>query len=231
MPKIGIAITTRNRIDVLRTSLDRVRRMSPPDSIIVIVDDASDAPVEEPELGYRFEQNVGIAVAKNKCLELLYDAGCQHLFLFDDDSYPVVNDWWVPYVESDEPHLMSVFLSKNRPWTEVIYEDSKIRALSRPMGYMLYAHRSVLDTVGGMDPEFGIWGFEHVSWSNRIHAAKLTMFRFADVVADRKLIHCMDELREVQRTVSQQIRNQGDQKGFELNQRYLDDPRYIEFRR
>lgn len=68
-----------------------------------------------PEATYRFEENVGIARHKNKCLELLADAGCEHLFLFDDDAYPLVEDWWRPYVDSPEPHLMRIFLDLAGP--------------------------------------------------------------------------------------------------------------------
>jgi hypothetical protein len=225
---IGVAIATHNRNEVLKRNLIEHRRFQPPGSVLFVVDDASEIPFEGAD--HRFDQNVGVARAKNKGLELLYDAGCEHFFLFDDDSYPVTPDWWEPYVSSREPHLMSVFITERRSWSEIIYQDSEIRAMSRAQGYMLYAERVVLDIVGGMDPAFGRWGWEHISWSNRIHAAGLTSFRYADVQTDKKLIHAMDERGELARSVPQDVRKRGDLRGFKINEQYRDTPHYVEFR-
>lgn len=106
-PSIGIGVTTRNRPDALATTLKHLRTYLPPAAKLVIVDDASDKPVDDAD--HRFSENVGIAVAKNKCLELLYAAGCEHIFLFDNDTYPIADEWWKPYVDSPEPHLMWIF--------------------------------------------------------------------------------------------------------------------------
>src|SRR5690606_11244947 len=79
--RIGIGITTRNRPEALKTTLENVRKHFPPGARLVVVDDASEKPV--PEADFRFPRNVGIARAKNKCLKMLQD--CEHLFLLDDD--------------------------------------------------------------------------------------------------------------------------------------------------
>src|SRR5690606_9807564 len=129
-----------------------------------------------PDATYRFEKNVGIAKAKNKCLELLYNSGCEHFFLFDDDTYPAVTGWEKPYIESPEPHLMWVFdrYDGQKPTVETIYKDDCHIAYHATRGCMLYCSREVLDKVGGMNPAFGKWGWEHQSWSDRIHSAGLT---------------------------------------------------------
>ena len=51
----------------------------PKDAILVVVDDGSD--IVHPEVTYRFEKNQGTPIAKNKCFELLYDAGLR-TFIF-----------------------------------------------------------------------------------------------------------------------------------------------------
>jgi len=202
-PRIGVGVTTHNR-DVLAKTLEQIRKHTP-GAKVVVVDDASSKP---PESDYRFESNVGIAVAKNKCLELL--EGCEHIFLFDDDCYPVADGWWKPYVESPEPHLMFGFLdvSKGKALgdTREIYRDSRHVAYDGPRGCMLYADRKVLDVVGGMDPVFGRWGWEHVDWSNRIHHAGLTTWRYADVVGSESLIYSLDQHLAVERSVPVQDR-------------------------
>src|SRR6187402_2101376 len=104
--RIGIGVTCHNRHEVARNTLSHICRLMPPDAKIVVVDDAS---TKEPPFipDYRFTTNVGIARAKNKCLELL--DGCDHIFLFDDDTFPIADDWWEPYIESPEAHLMYIF--------------------------------------------------------------------------------------------------------------------------
>src|SRR5690349_8979887 len=104
--KVGIGITAHNRPQVFGHTLKMVRRFAPAGSEIVVVDDASDTP--EPAAIFRFDRNAGIARAKNKCLELLDAAGCDQLFLFDDDTYPIAKGWELPYIESPEPHLMYI---------------------------------------------------------------------------------------------------------------------------
>src|SRR5690606_9326345 len=99
--RIGVGITTHNRPDVFAQTLRKMREHLPAGARLVVVDDASTNPVAEAT--YRFEKNVGIARAKNKCLELLAD--CEHIFLFDDDCAPVVDGWERPYIDSPEPHL------------------------------------------------------------------------------------------------------------------------------
>lgn len=200
MTKIGIGITTRNRPLQLARTINQIVRLSPYDVKIVVVDDASDMHIVSD---FRFEERVGIAAAKNKCLELLDD--CEHIFLFDDDAYPIAYGWWLPYVESPEPHLMYQFLdlATERKLNDVteLYRDAEHVALSGPRGVMLYVERSVLDVVGGMDPIYGSFGYEHGDWSNRIHHEGLTSWRYADVVGSEKLIYSLDEHEAIERSV------------------------------
>ena len=194
-PPIGIAITTRNRHEIFRKTYTEIRKFAPANSVLVIVDDASTSPC--PEATFRFEQNAGIARAKNKCFELLYKAGCEHFFLFDDDCYPKCADWYKPYVESREPHLNYIFAEFKTPGAAqhmmVLYRDSSIVAYSHVRGCMCYYKRICLDRVGGMDPVFGLWGYEHPSLSDRIYNAGLTSFRYMDVPDSYDLIYSRDE--------------------------------------
>lgn len=193
--KIGVAITERNRYEIFKKTFDEIKRYLPKGAMLVVVDDASDIPV--PEATYRFTKNVGIAVAKNKCFEILYRSGCDHIFLFDSDCYPVSPDWWKPYVESPEPHLMYIFThwgdGRSTGDTNIIYRDSSHVAYDHPRGCMLYYDRKCLDVVGGMDEIFRKWGYEHGNLSDRIFNAGLTSFRYIDVPGSDKLIYSVDE--------------------------------------
>lgn len=226
---VGIGITTHNRRSTAKKSIRQIFKLTP-EAKIIVVDDGSKVPF--PNADYRFENPVGIARAKNKCLELLDD--CEHIFLFDDDSYPLVRNWEIPYIESPEPHLMRIFedLAKGPKINDIekIFEDSHHIAWTGSRGNMLYVHRSVLDIVGGMDPEFGRWGYEHGDWSNRIYAAGLTSWRYADVVGGEKLIYSMDENCAVSRSVDLSLRKKLVQKNKKLFDKQRNSSKYCEYR-
>lgn len=105
MAKIGIGITTYNRPDAFAITYANILKYAPKGSKIVVVDDCSIEPVKEAN--YRQDVNKGAATCKNKCFELLED--CEHIFLFDDDCYPIVEDWWKPYVNGKQPHYNFTF--------------------------------------------------------------------------------------------------------------------------
>lgn len=177
---IGVGITTHNRRDIFNYCYTRWREHLPVGAVLVVVDDASDVPCLDAT--YRFEQNVGAPRAKNKALELLMNAGCEHLFLADDDIHPIGPNWWHPYIDSPEPHLCWARPRRRRlPSTR--HEDGHI-ITDWPSGAVLYMQRHVVDTVGGYDHEtFGAVGFDHANYSDRIHAYGLTRWRFADVTS------------------------------------------------
>lgn len=229
--RIGVAITTHNRPDVFEKSYAQWQEHLPPGGRLFVVDDASQQPVAEAD--YRFEENVGIARAKNKCLELMYAAGCEHMFLVDDDIWPNVSDWWEGYVNSPEPHLMWVFDKiggHGRRTVEVLYEDSQHVAYHTTRGCMLYVRRDVVESVGGMDPRFGRWGWEHVSWSDRIHAAGWTTWRYADIANSGELFTALDEHDGVESTMTQADLNYSEGPGKELRMQSRHSADYIEFR-
>lgn len=207
---IGIGITTHNRNKLVAETYSKIAALSP-DAKIIVVDDASVEPVSLSGDVYRFDENVGIARAKNKCLELLAD--CDHIFLFDDDTYPIAANWWQPYVDSSESHLMYCF----KDWAngkpvgddDIIYTDNKHVAHSHARGCMLYIKHDVLDIVGGMAVEFGKAMDEHGDWSNRIHNAGLTTFKYMDVIDSDLLIYSMDQHQEVSSSISQADRTDG----------------------
>lgn len=193
--KIGIGVNVFNRHDMFKKCIEEINKYMPPNAVLVSVDDGSEKPVEG--VTFRFDKNKGVAIAKNKTIELLYKAGCEHIFLFDEDTYPMSKEWWKPYVESPEPHLNYIFENFSTGVklndTTVIYKDKNKIAYSHVRGCMIYLHRSAIDVVGGMCPSFGRYSYEHPHLSDRIFNAGLTSFRFMDVIGSNNLIWNHDE--------------------------------------
>jgi len=193
-PKIGIAITTHNRPEILADTLKAFEDKIPSSAVCVVVDDGSkvEPQVPEPWELDRFEHVRGVPAAKNRCIELLFEAGCEHFFLFDDDTYPTAADWWVPYVVSPEPHLQYQFESAPDHWgLREIRRDNHHRVFDMSRGCMLYFTKDVVLEIGGFHNAWGRRGGFHECFSRRANLAGLTKFVYADVISPA--LHCRDE--------------------------------------
>ncbi|TKI02776.1 glycosyltransferase family 2 protein [Martelella alba] len=212
--QIGIAVTTHNRPDLLRKSLGQHLKFLPTGAYVVVVDDGSIPPAIELEGVHliRHDKSLGIVASKNASLAALMDAGCEHLFLWDDDAYPIADNWHLPYIESPEPHLAYQFLDLAGPRKlhdiAKLYGDDRHVAYTGQRGVMLYYHRSAIEKVGGFDSVYGLGMYEHSDLALRIHNAGLTTWAFADVVGSDKLIYSLDEHEQVTRSVPQSNREE-----------------------
>lgn len=230
---ISICITTRNRRGVFNKSYNMWLKYLPDNAQILVVDDFSDIPLRYAD--HRFESQQGIAKAKNKALSL---ASGDFIFLVDDDVWPIHKDWWKPYIESGHPHLCLSFEknSKGQRLSHSVYEigenvsnNTEITEFNAPNGCMLFLKKEVLAIVGGMDPEFSIWGYEHVEWSNRIHKAGLTNSPFMDVKNSLAYFHVSDYFGEVESSVPTQVRVDHIHKNKEYFESVKDKVRYVDY--
>jgi len=204
---IGIAISTHNRPEVLSRAIEQHLKHLPAGALVVVIDDGSQPAAVVPDGVQlrRLEVSQGIVAAKNASLSALVDAGCEHLFLFDDDAWPIADNWHLPYIGSPEPHLAYQFLdlagTRKLNDISVLYRDERHVAYTGQRGVMLYYHRSAIERVGGFDPIYGRGMYEHPDLALRIHNAGLSTWAFADVAGSEKLIHSMDEHEEGTRSI------------------------------
>ncbi len=204
--RIGIAITTYNRPAVLAKTIEQHLKHLPAGAKLIVIDDGSaPAAIAAGIEIIRNEKSLGIVASKNRSLEALIDAGCEHLFLWDDDAYPISDNWHDPYVESPEPHLAYQFLdlagAQKLKDMAVLYRDEQHIAYTGQRGVMLYYHRSAIERVGGFDPVYGRGMYEHPDLALRIHNAGLSTWAFADVTRSETLIYSLDENIAVERSV------------------------------
>ncbi|HAT4995433.1 TPA: glycosyltransferase family 2 protein [Serratia marcescens] len=205
--RIGIAISTHQRPEVLARAISQHLKHLPPGALVVVVDDGSNPAAAVPDgiQLFRHEESRGIVATKNASLEALISAGCEHLFLWDDDAWPIADGWHHPYIDSPEPHLAYQFLDLAGPRKlqdlAVLHADDEHVAYTGQRGVMLYYHRSAIEQVGGFDPVYGRGMYEHSDLALRIHNAGLTTWAYADVVSSASLIHSLDEHEAVERSV------------------------------
>lgn len=191
---IGVAISTtghEHRMEFLETVVRGWRRVLPLGSVLLVTVDGTDedaarvARVTHDALstggnvyhvGQDFDSSnggflqirQGVAVNKNTGIELLMQHNVEHLFLSDDDIYPL-------YPQALDKHI-GLGLHSMVCWgkSRFDYEQSGYAAWKWPRGVMLYCHRRAIETVGGFVEDFGIGGHEHVEFSQRIHNAGMT---------------------------------------------------------
>ena len=182
---IGIGITTRNRAQILDVVLKHFAAFTPNmDRLRFYIYNDTDNPERLAEYGdiigkYPFArmesgpERLGIAGAKNMCIKAL--AHCDHVFLFDDDAFPKKAGWEDYYISTAHAagvhHLMHLARFNEE---EVFYRDARIFTYVNCMGVMLYFTRHALDVLGGYDPRFRTYGFEHAQISQRAYLAGLS---------------------------------------------------------
>lgn len=202
----------------------------PENATIFVVDDASVVPVSS---SYRFEKNVGIAKAKNKCIELAQDY--DHVFLVDDDVWPKVFGWEKPYINSGINHLCLTF-EKNylnkyySPSVRLKFKEGNINYYTAPNGCMLYLKKECIEKAGGMRPEFGLWGFEHVEYSYRIHNLGLTKEPFGDVANSIQLFDVLDWKNQVQSSLSINEKRASGKENFEIYKKFMGSIDFVDYR-
>lgn len=219
MEKIGIGVTTYNRNRLVGRTVEQIKKFTDGPFKLVVVDDGSKVPVQGAT--FRFQFNQGSPVSKNKCLELLDD--CEHVFLFDDDTYPIKKGWQDLYLENPYGHLNYTFKYPGE-------NANGTRLLSNPNGCMMYYHRPVIDHVGGFDTGFIKYGYWHAAYSNRVFNAGLIPHPFMDVENSSEYIYCLDQKRTAHRTSTPNRGQYLAQNKKRYEEKLLSDE-YIEYKR
>lgn len=201
MGKIGIGVTVHNRNATAERTVCEIKKFAPDGARVVVVDDASKVPFADAD--FRFNVNVGISRAKNKCLELLDD--CEHIFLFDDDCFPIMDGWERPYIDSGMPHLSFTFdrLHNGRQnGNKLIEERGAFTVYNNPCGCMVYLRRDAIDAVGGYNTAYDTYGYEHVELSRRIYNKGLIPHPYMDVTGSLALFHSFDYYGDISSSVT-----------------------------
>lgn len=184
MEKTAVCILTRNRSELFDKLIKALTIYPAKDSVLYVVDNASDTAYTKAT--HRFETPVGIATAKNKCLEL-----CQHherIFLFEDDIYPTQSGWDELY--KDHEHLQYIFRGRDCYPNQVLGD---FISYTQGRGCMMYFTKKCIDTIGGFNTDFDPWGFEHLDYSTRAQKAGLITAPFIDNKESKKYFYSADE--------------------------------------
>jgi len=150
-----------------------------------------------PHIDNEYGERKGVAKSKNFCLRFLINNNCQHIFLFDDDAYPRHPDWYKVFIDSakamgqhhlsyipNKGHLMGKLSDKTKGllFGELVKYDYA-------WGCMMYFTRHCIETAGGYNEDFEVYGYEHCELSCRIHNMGLTAFPYLTIKDVTKYIY------------------------------------------
>lgn len=163
---IGIAITTKDRPDVLKFTIDQHLKNLCPAKYLIVDDNSTDNVFNESYsrlLGEYHYNNVrlGVAKSKNVCIKKL---DVDHLFLFDDDCFPIKQGWWKPWVDSGVDFM--TFGCEDT--ISIEKRENGLTYWNGHHGCALYLTRKCIEVIGGFDPDFGLYGFEHSELAQRV---------------------------------------------------------------
>lgn len=197
--RIGVAISTtgdKHRMRLLQQSVRAWDKVLPLGSSMFITVDGSVEDAErvresvdcwtgavfrvgQPEGPER--ERLGVAANKNTGLELLMgNTSVDHLFLCDDDTWPLSRAALDLHIEMNVMHTM-VCWGKHRLVTPSAHHRAAY--WNWPRGVLLYLARQVVTRIGGMDERFGPGGHEHVEYSQRIYSAGMSPAPFTTPAA------------------------------------------------
>ncbi len=164
---IGIGITTYNRPEALRAAAASVAEHAPPGALLLVSDDGSTEDYEQvfaelPDWRILTGEHANVATSKNRLLREMMSAGCEHLFLLEDDMLAQHPKAFRSYVNGAERWGMHHSMYAHHGSRNFqIDADHAFTYHYECVGSWCYYSRLAIETVGYMDEAFdNCW--EHV---------------------------------------------------------------------
>lgn len=172
--KIGLAITTFNRIEYLLEQIRLIQRYSTYEYELIVCDDGSTDStlhsLEKENIKYITGENKGIAWNKNRGLYYLANYSRADIFLLlDDDVFPTMYGWDAEWAKAAQLHGHINFAPPEWKHQLLYGECNATNPGMSPLlsGACIGISREVFPLVGYMDSRFRRYGHEHVEYSTR----------------------------------------------------------------
>lgn len=136
----------------------------------------------------------GVAYSKNQNLKSLQ--GCDYIFLFDDDCYPIKENWTEFFINSKENHLLYL-----ADYHFKLGEIKNIELFKDCGGVFMYFTKETFLKVGYFNPEYSQYGFEHAGLSHRIYRAGLTHSPYQQLKRTKDYLFSYDYQSAIQSSI------------------------------
>lgn len=181
---IGIGVTTKDRSNILRITLENLKKFLPENCFVVVCDDTEDLDIMHDNrgitkrLGFQYKHDgsrKGVAKNKNLCLTSLRH--CDYIFLFDDDCYPL-REGWAEYIidchkKSGVHHFNLLDKAFHEHMSTREYEGFCIEEYRTVGGVFMFLTKDVIEKVGAFNKNYGTYGFEHATYTYRVYKSGL----------------------------------------------------------
>lgn len=117
----------------------------------------------------------GVAWARNQVLQQLDH--CDHIFLFDDDCWPVMHGWaeyWAGQCEAAGVRYSALPEAFKTGVGDYLLHAREVVGWDGGIGATIYQHRSALEVIGGYNEALHGYGFEDAGRADRAYRAGLT---------------------------------------------------------
>lgn len=116
----------------------------------------------------------GPAYARNQCLRHLYDQGCDYIFLFDDDTYPTMDNWEEYFIDQASEFGVNYMAIPEYFKTGFKGSFGEMVLWDGACGCFIYQTRFCLEIIGGYNNEYVKYGLEDAARSKRALKAGMT---------------------------------------------------------
>lgn len=178
---IGIGVTTYKRQENLNECLSKIKEHTKCNYELYVATDTD------------FDRQ-GVAKRKNECLKNLKN--CEHLFLFDDDCFPISDtyvDFFVDAHRQTKEHHFNFCIDRLHNLKSTVFQgDYCIEVYEKVGGVFLFLTQTVLQKVGAFGENYNLYGFEHIGYSMRIFDANLVSDFFTSLADTDKHIFSHD---------------------------------------
>lgn len=172
---IGVGILSYNRLESLIPLIESIRKHTDLNKTTVFVSDESNKPEvwewikkQNDIIGFHNERS-GIAINSNRLLHCL--SRFKFKILLNDDVEIMKDGWDEFYFKAMDKHKLRHFCYRQAGVygaTRPAPNNGLIKVDDKPHGAVLAIHQDAFAKVGYFDEEFGVYGLEHVDYSNRI---------------------------------------------------------------
>ena len=120
----------------------------------------------------------GCSYGRNECIKHLYDANCDYIFLFDDDTYPVIKGWEnkiIQWMIQENVHVLGIIDIKNNEPTQLLKNNSVVYQAGTA-GPFVALDRFAIEKIGYYNTDYTIYGWEDVAYYGRAKQIGLCVF-------------------------------------------------------
>lgn len=162
LPIIGVGVTTYKREAHIKLFVSQMKKFLPPNCLFKIISD---------------REGKGVAWAKNEALRKLKN--CDYIFLFDDDCFPIKGGWAEFFIKKHKETGQDHFLYlKETSTIRKVNEVNGLYYFNNCGGCFMFLTKEVIEKVGGFNPEYSRYGYEHAGYSKRVYEAGLTTYPY-----------------------------------------------------